>query len=499
MSRRRFTIGYWSVVSLCTIGFSCMILPGPARDRRPQGWDQQRGPTIPHDTFPTDCSLCHISDNWHTLRDDFTFDHATQAGVPLNGAHQTAQCLRCHNDRGPVALFAQRGCAGCHEDPHQRELGSNCTQCHNERNWVAEGQFAKHARTRFPLIGAHVGVACFRCHPGAQVNNYKRADTHCDSCHQSDLNSTMNPDHMALGWIDNCQRCHSPIGWGSDGFVHSSFPLTNGHMGVACTACHTNGQFAGLPRDCAACHLDDFQSTTSPNHTAAGFSTRCEDCHTTVSWGSVGFLHNTFPLTGAHQAVNCTACHSGGQYAGLSHACSACHLDDYQGTTDPNHTAAGFSMNCEDCHTTASWGGAGFLHTKFPLTGAHLTADCAACHGGGQYAGLPTACSACHLDDYQAAVNPDHAGIGFPMTCEQCHGTITWQGAVFNHRFNITSGAHRVYNCSECHRVPGNASIVSCTHCHQHNQTTSDEKHREVNGYVWSSSACIGCHPTGRH
>lgn len=425
---RRLTIAYWSVVALCTIAVSCMVLPGPAGDRRQHGWDEQRGPTIPHDSFPADCSLCHVSDNWRTLRDDFTFDHAAETGVPLNGAHQTAQCLRCHNDRGPVAIFAQRSCSGCHEDPHQRELGTDCTQCHNERNWVAEGQFALHARTRFPLIGAHVGVACFRCHPGAQVNNYKRADTHCDSCHQSDLNSATNPDHRALGWIDNCQRCHSPTAWGSGGFVHSFFPLTNGHMGVACTACHTSGQFTGLSRDCSSCHLADFQATTNPNHTTAGFSMRCEDCHSTMSWGGAGFLHNSFPLTGAHQA-----------------------------------------------------------------------ADCAACHGSGQYAGLSHACSACHLDDYQATVNPDHAALGFPMNCEQCHATTTWQGATFNHRFNITSGPHRVYDCSECHRVPGNASIVSCTHCHEHNQTTADAKHSGVSGYIWDSSACINCHPTGRH
>lgn len=500
MSRRHKRATFWTAVTVCLMTASCvMSVVNRNRDRRPQGWDRQRGPTVPHDTFPADCSLCHISENWHTLRSDFTFDHAAQAGLELNGAHATAQCLRCHNDRGPAELFAQRGCGGCHTDPHQRELGSDCAQCHNERNWTADRQFALHARTRFPLIGAHVGVACFRCHPGAQANNYKRADVHCVSCHGSDLDRATNPDHAVLGWTDNCQKCHSPIAWGSGGFVHDFFPLTGGHQAVACNACHTSGQFSGLSQACNSCHLQDFQTTTSPNHIAAGFSQQCQNCHSTVAWGGAGFLHNTFPLTGGHQAVACTACHTNGQYSGLSHDCSSCHLDDFQATTNPNHFTAGFGLNCQDCHSTVAWGGAGFVHDRFPLTGAHQAVTCAACHPNGQFTGTPQACSACHLTEYQAAANPNHAALGFPLNCEQCHTTTTWQGATFTHQFNITSGPHRVYECSECHRVPGNVHVVSCTHCHEHSQAIADEKHQGEPGYVWDSNACIGCHPTGRH
>jgi hypothetical protein len=498
---RRLKFGHvWTIITLSALAASCVTgVPGRFRDNRPQAWDKQRGPTVPHDTFPADCELCHISENWHTLRSDFTFDHAAETGVPLRGAHQAAQCLRCHNDRGPVGVFAQRGCGGCHADPHQGELSTNCAQCHTERTWVAEGQIAKHARTRFPLIGAHVGVACFRCHPGAQANNFKRADTHCDSCHHSDLKRATSPDHAALGWVENCQRCHTPIEWGSGGFVHNAFPLTGGHQAVACNACHTNGQFTGVSHACSACHLDDFQSTTNPNHIMAGFSQRCEDCHTTQAWGGAGFVHNKFPLTGAHQAVACTVCHANGVYSGLPHDCNSCHAQDYLNTNNPNHTAAAFSTQCQDCHSTTTWGGAGFVHNKFPLTGAHQATACAACHTNGQYAGTPQACSACHLADYQAAANPNHAAVGFPMTCEQCHNTTSWQGAVFNHTFNITSGPHRVYDCTECHRVPGNVHVVSCTHCHAHTQAEAGGEHQGVPGYVWDSNACVGCHPTGRH
>ena len=81
-----------------------------------QGWDEKLGPVIPHDSFPADCALCHRGSDWHTLKDDFVFDHAKQTGVALHGAHVDAACLLCHNDRGPVSHYAAQGCAGCHAD-----------------------------------------------------------------------------------------------------------------------------------------------------------------------------------------------------------------------------------------------------------------------------------------------------------------------------------------------------------------------------------------------
>ena len=68
----------------------------------------------------------------------------------------------------------------------------------------------------------------------------------------------------------------------------------------------------------------------------------------------------------------------------------SCHLKDYQGTTDPNHVAAGFPQDCQLCHTTTQWLGAKFDHntTKFPLTGAHATVTCQLATSNGQFATL---------------------------------------------------------------------------------------------------------------
>lgn len=440
----------WLMLAACSLAASCVLAPR-ARRLGPQQWNPDRGPVVPHDTFPSDCSICHEGGGWAKIRADFTFDHQQQTGVPLFGAHHDAQCLRCHNDRGPVAAFSKRGCAGCHEDIHRGQLGSRCGHCHNQSDWVPEGQVVLHNRTRFPLVGAHTAVACFRCHPGAQVGNFSRAPVRCEACHQQDVARAGSPDHRALGWTQNCERCHKPTTWAGAGFDHSSFPLMGAHSAAACSACHRNGVFTGLSHACASCHMSDYQSARNPDHLAGNFSTSCENCHNTVSWRGAMFNH-----------------------AGIVSNCAQCHLPAYNATTSPNHVAAGFPTSCENCHNTTSWRGAIFDH-----------------------AGIASNCAQCHLPEYNATTSPNHLAAGYPTSCETCHNTSSWQGAVFNHTFNIRSGPHRQFNCTECHQTPANYAVVSCTHCHAHRQSKADDQHSDVAAYTWASAACVSCHPTG--
>jgi len=176
-------------------------------------WWARLGPVLPHDTFPTDCKKCHVGEDWRTLREDFAFDHEKETGVPLNGAHAQAACLLCHNDRGPVAVFASRGCAGCHEDVHFAQLGPDCESCHQEQTWRPVGQIELHSRTRFPLVGVHAATPCHRCHSGAEVGKFLPTDTECVTCHRKDLAQAVNPNHVNLGWVDRCHRCHLPTFW----------------------------------------------------------------------------------------------------------------------------------------------------------------------------------------------------------------------------------------------------------------------------------------------
>jgi hypothetical protein len=176
-------------------------------------WWAGLGPALPHDTFPGDCALCHVGGDWQTLTQDFQFDHERETGVPLNGAHSRAACLRCHNDRGPVESFSRLGCAGCHEDVHFGRLGTACTDCHQEQTWDPVGQIERHNRTRFPLVGVHAATACHRCHPGAETGYFTPVDVECVTCHQADLANATNPNHIGLGWTNRCDRCHLPRTW----------------------------------------------------------------------------------------------------------------------------------------------------------------------------------------------------------------------------------------------------------------------------------------------
>ena len=98
------------VIVACTVA-----TPGKAELHR---WWGGFGMVVPHESFPADCSLCHVGSSWNKLVPNFRFDHGARTGVALGGVHNEAMCLRCHNDRGPVSTYNAKGCVGCHQDVH---------------------------------------------------------------------------------------------------------------------------------------------------------------------------------------------------------------------------------------------------------------------------------------------------------------------------------------------------------------------------------------------
>ena len=199
-------------IALLAFFIGACVTQGPGSGAVHRWW-AGRGPVLPHESFPADCTLCHVGVKWDTLRSDFEFDHEKKTGVALHGAHARAQCLRCHNDRGRVAVFQSKGCAGCHEDTHNGRLGQDCKSCHQENTWSPVGQIERHNSTRLPLAGAHLAVSCNRCHPGAFVGNFSPTPVECHACHADDAAATTNPPHIGLGWIRDCERCHMPTRW----------------------------------------------------------------------------------------------------------------------------------------------------------------------------------------------------------------------------------------------------------------------------------------------
>jgi len=170
-----------------------------------------------------------------------------------------------------------------------------------------------------------------------------------------------------------CESCHTTAGWSpiSDhpSFNHNNqtkFPLRGGHAKLSCTQCHANAVFSDVGKNCDDCHADIHLRK---------FGSDCAQCHVVQGWftskAQVRNHNNLFPLIGAHAAVECEACHKalvGGQYRVLPY-CSACHMAEFRKTTNPNHQAQGFSLNCITCHAQDSWLGAFFPQTRLPRVG----------------------------------------------------------------------------------------------------------------------------------
>lgn len=456
--------------------------------------------------YSTDCTTCHTASTWQNA----TFNHNTTQ-FPLTGAHVTVACASCHADG--VFKGKPTTCVSCHQadynktNPSHSAAGysTDCASCHATAAW--QSATFNHNTTPFPLTGVHTTTPCSACHAD---NVFKGKSTACASCHTPEYTRTATPPHAAAGFATTCGTCHATTSWLTATFDHSTgttFPLTGAHVAVACSSCHRDGVYKGKPTTCISCHQTDYNGTNNPVHAAAGYSTDCTTCHTTATWAGASFNHNTattFPLTGAHLAVACSACHSDGVYKGKPTTCVSCHQSEYTKTTTPPHAAAGFATTCATCHSSTSWLTATFNHTTgttFPLTGIHSTTPCASCHGDGVYKGKSTLCVSCHTPEYNATTNPNHKAAFFPTTCESCHTTSTWLGATFDHDakyFPIYSGAHngRWSRCTDCHTSSTDFSVFTCTTCHT--QAATNPHHTQVSGYSYQSARCYACHPQGR-
>lgn len=383
--------------------------------------------------FKIDCAACHSPESWELLQLDKTFDHS-QTSFNLLGAHQLVECKACHTSL--IFSAAERECVSCHLDMHNNTVGADCQRCHNPQNWIVTNVNQMHRQSRFPLTGAHTSADCFECHHTASNLQFEPLDIDCINCHQQDYLATTSPNHQEGGYSTNCVDCHSAqaVSWTATNFEHDFFPLSGGHA-ISCFECHTSGTFGKLPTDCISCHQADYNGTTDPNHQQVGFSTSCTECHQTSdrSWDAARFDHSSFLLSGGHASISCAQCHT---QPGVkpSTDCFACHQNDFNSTTDPNHQQAGFSTDCSLCHTTDS--------------------------------------------GWEAADFKQHDSQYFPIYSGRHNGE--WN------------------SCVECHNNNSSYSDFTCFTCHVHNQTETDGHHQEVANYSYQSSACYSCHPTGR-
>lgn len=523
----------------------------------------------PHGSLTLECNQCHATESWTPLRSDLQFEHA-KTRFPLSGRHTQVTCRQCHSN----LRFSESGseCLDCHLDIHQGQFAAVCSNCHTPQGWNDESQmYVFHQQTRFPLTGNHAALDCQACHAegryvalpldcqgchmqtyqatrnpnhadagfalhcsechsltspkwkttfshtpafpltgGHRLDNcglchtgdYAATSAECVACHRSRYAATTNPNHVASQFPQECSLCHSTDAWQPAVFDHNlaRFPLTGAHVQTACGLCHVNGQYTGTSSFCYDCHRADYETTADPDHSAALFPQRCDECHTTEVWQPSTFDHDNtqYPLTGAHVQADCRQCHLNGQFSGTTTVCYGCHQADYEGVQNPNHWAGQYPQDCTICHNTAAWQPSLFEHnqTNFPLTGAHLLTSCALCHVDGQYAGTPTACFTCHQADYDGVADPNHAANNYPHDCTICHNTAAWDGATFDHNqtdFPLT-GAHGSVNCLECH-VNGQyaGTPTDCFFCHEADYNRTQNPNHAAAGFPLE---CAACHTT---
>lgn len=286
----------------------------------------------------TDCASCHTARGWKQI----AFDHDRLTSFPLKGPHKAARCEACHV-KPPKAEKVPVTCFGCHakDDAHKGANGMDCARCHTVTVWKTVN-FNHNTMTNFPLLGKHAAAKCEACH-GPRTAPLK-VSAECGSCHAKD-------DVHAGKLGKDCARCHNSAAWKGPGqirFDHdlTRFPLLGKHAPLQCAACHADRSFAAKGAACQDCHADKHHAGT------LGTPAKCRDCHNSTDWKAWHFDHDKatrFALTGKHQGLICSACHTrAGDPAKLGTRCIACHRrnDVHRG---------GFGEDCERCHVSTSF------------------------------------------------------------------------------------------------------------------------------------------------
>jgi hypothetical protein len=443
-------------------------------------------------SIPNDCETCHTTNpGWAPA--SFAIHNNY---YPITGAHIAVQtnCFICHEGD---YINTPNTCFGCHDEDYNQttdpdhaiaQFPTDCEACHNDNAWVPstfdhDGQF-------FPIYsGKHDGEwnSCSECHE----NPADYSIFTCLTCHEE---AETGDEHNEVGGYSYnspaCLECH-PDGSAEGAFNHdgTEFPLTGAHITTDCSLCHVSG-YSGTPTYCFACHEANYNQSANPNHTAISIPNECETCHTTnPGWQPASFpIHdNYYPLIGEHIPIasNCFICHEG-DYNNTPDACEGCHIDNYNGSANPDHDAIGIPTDCGTCHTPSpEWEPAAFpIHDDYyPLLGEHIpiASDCFICHQG-DYNNTPNACEGCHMEDYSGSANPDHDAIGIPTDCGTCHTpSPDWEPAAFpiHDEYWPLTGAHLTIQdeCDACHQGDYNDTPDYCYGCHEadYNQTTDPD------------------------
>jgi len=411
-------------------------------------------------TLGTQCEGCHTLDGWKTAA---RFDHARTA-YPLTGKHATVACSKCHGgaasgtqvatlDLKRLKPVSHEECSACHTDPHKGSMGAACASCHVTAGFhTINSKTFQHAKTRFPLRGAHATVACETCHtkPGGGALP-KPSFALCTDCH------ALAHGTQLAGRADQgaCESCHTVNSWRPSTFTalqHATLalPLEGRHKDVECRACHialalaskeigtAKVQLTWPDAACERCHVDPHEGRW------ANVPGSCQSCHTLQSFHQANVdvaMHATFsyPLQGSHRTLPCVSCHPELNHKAAQStllgaaknvpkllfdqkrsACRDCHKNPH-GAAFEGPSA----KNCTACHSEETFAPAvRFDHdrdARFSLKGAHAKVPCGLCHPTATaqdgktfvvYRPLDTSCRSCHEGASLKSAGPPLRGGG---------------------------------------------------------------------------------------
>jgi hypothetical protein len=196
-----------------------------------------------------------------------------QAGKPLGGVTSHAEtgrhceachapfwsatgmadlCMKCHTDIAAEQFNLQ----SVHGSLVQGGMSGSCWTCHPDHRganssltFIDPAHFSHDKLgfpNPFPLTGAHIGLACTKCH----VNNvYTGTPNDCVSCHPE-------PASHIGKFNTACAQCHSTKNWNAN-FKH---PNSCGqvdclnHFRATCADCHPVNYSTAT---CTKCHRDN--------------------------------------------------------------------------------------------------------------------------------------------------------------------------------------------------------------------------------------------------
>jgi hypothetical protein len=419
----------------------------------------------PHENrFGSKCLTCHDEADWNDLRLN-GFDHGLSR-YPLRGAHATVKCADCHRGSPPKYKAIEFSkCTDCHKDPHLGKLGQTCEGCHSEADWHKIALKAG-AHPWLSLANGHARTVCAKCHDRGNLQAPSRGRA-CVGCHA--------PVHEA-DFGKRCENCHEAVLWlgmarkvGLSAHAKTAYPLLGKHDEVPCAGCHRpalprNARYRELAfKRCNDCHADAHAGRFQPRDNG-----ECRACHSESGFRPALFgvaLHATtpFPLAGHHVAVACSKCHQKEPTQGrrldwtLSKtACADCHENPHGNQFAKEMQQSG----CATCHTPMDWDIPKIDHSIWPLTGAHASTPCAACHSateqdrkagsGPSYRLAPRACDGCHDDVHRGQFRLQDP----KKSCELCHSTAAFEIRDFPHERltgYLLEGRHQTLACSKCH------------------------------------------------